>query len=851
MKKMRKISVLAILLALPVLARAIPASPVPFHYIQPDGTTLELVLHGDEFFHWTTLAGSGEVVALDGAGFYRHSSLDPARREAARRMRKAANAQRLSRPVLRTHDNNPITHGERHIPVLLVEFQDLSFTLSNPASAFSRMLNQLGYSANGGTGSVRDFYYENSGGAYEPVFDVFGPVTLSGNMADYGNPDENAAYAVSEAATMLDDQIDFSRYDIDGDGYVDMIMMYYAGHNEAEGGGQNTIWPHQWWVEGRVHTELDGKTLGAYFCASEYKGSSGKNMCGIGTTTHEFGHSLGLPDFYDTDYAENGSCGALYSFSTMCSGSYNNNGRTPPYFNAEERMILGWMMPDDIPELPDGPVSLASIRHEYAYQSLTDTDGEYFLYECRDGYGWDAYIPQGLLIYHVDKSTVRNVGGATPYDRWRYGDGINAYGNHPCFYLVPAGNQSSLNFSNEPATVFPGSRNVTGYTPVDWDGRTTGTELSGISYDAPAVTFTASSENTKRLLGYVKNEKGAPLAEASILVALGAETPTGSFRFRRIVPRSASVISATTDADGCFFLHLPASTGNTVGVLIEKEGYESRHGTVSLSRRGARMDVVLYPLSDGKQAWISYIDETLDLYADGIGEYSVMGALRLSRDQLARFTGRQLNRVRFILNCSAAEAVHVIVESGDGQRLLNYPVPEPVYEEYFEVDISDAGVRIPEDRDLYVGYAVKSADYNYPLIIHYPGSGNCYMAPYSLEGGTSWIAERACDLSLSVLIGEDTVSAQGPSGEAAALARAGFNVIDPGDSFTHRSGEVFPLRLLQATGTNAPTAVSWQYDGTAVSGDSVTLTRGTHTVRALLTLSGGRRETLQLRLEVQ
>ena len=215
----------AVLFAAAATASAVPAHPGTFKYKQPDGTVIELRRHGDEFFNWTTRVSDGAVVELGADGFYRPGTLDPARREAGREMRKKMNELRANDSKgLRTHNNNPMTHGQHHVPVILVEYADLGFVIDNPAESFSNMLNQQGYSVNGGTGSVRDYYYENSHGAYEPVFDVFGPVTLTGKMADYGT--DRAAYALVEAAKSLNSQIDFSQYDSDNDGKVDMILMY-------------------------------------------------------------------------------------------------------------------------------------------------------------------------------------------------------------------------------------------------------------------------------------------------------------------------------------------------------------------------------------------------------------------------------------------------------------------------------------------------------------------------------------------------------------------------------------------------------------------------------------------------
>ena len=202
-------------------------------------------------------------------------------------------------------------------------------------------LNKPGYSDNGATGSARDYYYDNSNGVFEPIFDVYGPIKLSQNMAYYGandssGNDKNPEQAVKEACQAIDNIVDFSNYDLDGDGEVDLVYMVYAGKGEADGGSSNTIWPHQWNLSSAgVNLILDGKTVDRYACGSELNGSG--SIDGLGTICHEFGHAMGLPDFYDTDYDTNGQGRTLLDYSLMDSGSYNNDGWTPPYLNMEER----------------------------------------------------------------------------------------------------------------------------------------------------------------------------------------------------------------------------------------------------------------------------------------------------------------------------------------------------------------------------------------------------------------------------------------------------------------------------------------------------------------------------------
>ena len=346
-------------------------------------------------------------------------------------------------------------------------------------------------------------------------------------MAYYGGNDEQGQdkhpeEAVYEACLLLNDEIDFSKYDNSGDDTVDLVFMYYAGYGEADGGDEDTIWPHQWELtSGGLNLDLDGKKVDRYACSNELQatGPLQDTMVGIGTACHEFGHAMGLPDFYDTDYETNGLAAGPFDFSLMAGGSYNNNGRTPPYFNIEERILLGWLDDSALTEITAaGNYTLASVHENKAYMTPTDLDGEYFVYECRDDSGWDAYLPShGMLVYHVDKSSrkvnVQNYGqvlASELWSNWSVTNSINENGSHPCFYVVPAADQDNLMYGFEYLAEygsyyfdpdneglvdnipFPGAQNVTTYTPVSWNDVESPVSLKSIAYAGGQVSFTVT-----------------------------------------------------------------------------------------------------------------------------------------------------------------------------------------------------------------------------------------------------------------------------------------------------------------------------------------------------------------------
>ena len=209
--------------------------------------------------------------------------------------------------------------------------------------------------------------------------------------------DKDPARMIVEACQAADDKIDFSLYDDDNDGEIDNVFIFFAGGDEAEGAGEECIWSHSWYIlEGaEINVQLDGKQLDRYACSSELKmidgiGYMDEAITGIGTFCHEYSHTLGLADLYDTDYEGSGgeSAGVWIWTSLMDGGNQNNFGNTPPYYNAIEREMVGLCEPIRITS--DGSYSLGPLdKTNTVYRIDTDHEDEYYLLECRSGKGWE------------------------------------------------------------------------------------------------------------------------------------------------------------------------------------------------------------------------------------------------------------------------------------------------------------------------------------------------------------------------------------------------------------------------------------------------------------------------------
>lgn len=421
---------------------AVTAYPGLITVTQPNGEKIAIRIHGNEFASYTTTS-DGFLIRQNPKGYYVYEKIEdgnpvlsnitakniqnrskneiaelkdfqPTAKLMIQKQKIIAKAQHISNySEISSQSSYPLS-GNPNSLVILVNFSDNAFTVSNPQQAFTNLLNAHNYSDNNGTGSARDYFMACSDSAFQPQFTVVGPYTLPHDMAYYGQPsgsnnDANPQQMIIDACTLAyKDGVNFANFDTNGDGICDNVFVYYAGYNEAEGGGDNTIWPHRSYTSAK----FGGTSIYNYACTSELKGSSGNTMCGIGTFCHEFGHVLGLPDFYPTN---GGNWNPLGSWDIMDYGNYNNAGCTPPVYSSLERYFLGWLSPDTITSGSHVLQPLETTNKAYIVAASTPnfdgsnpTPREFFMVENRQHVGWDSIssaIPAyGILVTHINFS---------------------------------------------------------------------------------------------------------------------------------------------------------------------------------------------------------------------------------------------------------------------------------------------------------------------------------------------------------------------------------------------------------------------------------------------------------------
>lgn len=441
-----------------------PARPGIYTFVQPDGSTFQGRYRGDEFIKIKTTI-DGHSIIMDDEGWWCYAFYDSNGHKQNTGLRVGQNVpghilhlssdipystltQRVRQKRSIAHRSDPIipqllageaftkseTAVTKHAIIILAQYQDVEFRYTR--QDFVNLLTQEGGQ------SAKDYFESQFNGAIRFEFDISEIVTLDYNRAYYGendwdDSDIRPAQMAEEACRKANKAgVDFSKYDDNNDGKVDNVFIFFAGEDEAqEGSPEECIWSHAWYISsgaGLPEVELDGKIIDSYACTAEL--GFNETLAGIGSFCHEYSHTFGLPDFYDTDYEESGgwASGLWYSTSLMDAGNYNNNSKTPPFYNAIEREIL--KISDAVIIERNGTYRMEPIHKGGKFYRLnTDREDEYYLFECRSAEGWDQYIGgSGMLVYHIDKSDIT---------RWNYTNEVNVDPAHQCADLIEADNR--------------------------------------------------------------------------------------------------------------------------------------------------------------------------------------------------------------------------------------------------------------------------------------------------------------------------------------------------------------------------------------------------------------------------
>ena len=561
----------------------------------PNGSTVELRQVGDEFFHYWEDKNGVQYVNDDVKGWQK-AEKNAVQSEVSKAMRASRkyNQQDMSQPMRKVGKLNMAPRGL----VILVNFSDVAFDSNNTRQAMWDMMNSENYTYSGATGSTREYYRAQSNGQYVPDFDVVGPYTLSHNRAYYGANDESdndvlPGNMVVEACKLADaDGVDFTKYNNDGNSYVDFVYIIYAGAGEADSDVEDAIWPHNWSLAGcryyhyctysQAESKVDGLYINDYACSGELMYGQAGTRCGIGTVAHEFGHVLGLPDYYvtsedATNYKKKYTPG---SWSIMDYGSYNNDGNTPPNYSVFDKYFFGW----DTPELlaKDAKVNVElTTGYSDSYQITGGTtaldcrtEQRIWYIENRQKTGWDTYLPgHGMLVWEVTYNA----------SDWNE----NVPNNEHVGYTIVTANNTTRPYSpyyqdatptTTSGTTFPGNSKVTSYTPA------TGCAMTEITESDGKITFKYNG-------GVVKTECTYELVGSNCVVTADGVVAINAALSLTITPNAGY----TLDDASCWMVSMGKDD------LVYGKGYTYNAATNEFRIEKVTDDVVI--LAEGKKTF--------------------------------------------------------------------------------------------------------------------------------------------------------------------------------------------------------------------------------------------------------
>lgn len=395
------------------------------------------------------------------------------------------------------------------IPVVLVSFQDDSVRYT------PHDFNVLLFDTTGAvpTGSAYDYWRWVSRGRVQLTGRVVAQVRLPETRSYYAGNNSglsasatprNSYGAVHDALAACEGTVNWPEFDLDQDGYVDMLWIVHAGL-----GGEAADASHLWSITSRM--SVAWARGGPFVTTIPVPGSGGGQMmrldrftilpelspfhagaqCEIGVFCHEFGHALGLPDLYDTTNPYSVGPG---NWSLMSSGEYGGDGmspESPTHLGAWPIQFLGWdntLRPERDTTLSIAPLADSSTIINLWYQG--EDNPEHFLIENRRRIGFDrSLVQEGLLIYHVDENAI---------DRRLPSNMVNV--GSPALLLVEAdGNHDLLDGQNraDAGDPFPGALGKTVFddrtipSTVSWSGLETHLAVQDIGSEGDHMRFTA------------------------------------------------------------------------------------------------------------------------------------------------------------------------------------------------------------------------------------------------------------------------------------------------------------------------------------------------------------------------
>lgn len=301
--------------------------------------------------------------------------------------------------------------GEIRIPVLFINFEESNndnerLVSANNQNTWMTRLNDTNTANHmGDDGSVNDYYLAQSYGQTDVTFENIGEYTATGKAADYADNSASPSMLRKALASLTD--VDWSRYDSNGDKEVDCLLAIYAGHCDGDETSRGvivtSIYPHQNWMSNtgnrkRQDVGAEGYFVQSYVLANDLRNHS-TSVAAISTVCHELAHGIfDLPDYYKSLTSYMGQYDAMcYGYRQMTYGAATDHCCDMTSFN---RMYLGWLTPRELTEPCHVRLEPLSKSQDACIIFDPQDNNHFFMLENRATLSntWDAHLPAGGLV---------------------------------------------------------------------------------------------------------------------------------------------------------------------------------------------------------------------------------------------------------------------------------------------------------------------------------------------------------------------------------------------------------------------------------------------------------------------
>jgi len=557
-KEMRRLTLIAVSMLVCIATWGVKVHPGPALITQSDGTEIMVYAYGDCDNHWYTTA-DGVLLYHEGFDYYvakvdAEGKLAPTKQLAHEMTQRSAAEVKLVKAQNRKlfydkkketsarlaprkepveNDETLFFHtGSPKALVILAEFTDSVFKDSDPKSVFEQYLNAdvIDNTVGNGTvgrnyGSVKKYFSDMSFGTFTPQFDIYGPYQMSQKLKYYGDGDkDHMERLIPELCQLADADIDFSQYDQNNDGKVDLVYIICASYSQSwTQNSSDCIWPKSGSAANYGKANFgtyDGKGVyrfGVHTELNAYPGAFTQpyRINGVGLFCHEFSHCIGLPDIYPTDKAAQTALNpAMENWDLMDGGEYVYNGYYPTEYTAWEREAMGWFTIDTLKTTHKGSVTVSNINNGgKAYRIVNEnSEGgkEYLILQYLENKGWNTRLPgmtknsegrnvqlqcNGMLVSHVEYDAAAfSLSSGTPST---LPNSVNNVIGHSRFTIIPADGEyiSSYDKNNKDIYTlsmagdpFPGTSNTTELLSIPW--------YTGEDVSKPLLNITENTSST-------------------------------------------------------------------------------------------------------------------------------------------------------------------------------------------------------------------------------------------------------------------------------------------------------------------------------------------------------------------